>query len=56
MSFDLCPVSAMCTDTLSVITICRVTDVAGEEKTRLEEKQRGARRERKKRRDEWTPV
>ena len=30
-------------------------DLAGEEKNRLEEKQRAARRDRKKKRDEWTP-
>jgi hypothetical protein len=32
------------------------TDGAAEEKNRLEEKQRGVRKDRKKSKDEWTPV
>jgi len=37
-----------------VCVLC--ADVAGEEKNRLEEKQRATRRDRKKKREEWSPV
>ena len=37
----------------SVCCVCHSPDVAGVEKNRLEEKQRAARKDRKKKKDEW---